>query len=138
MKSLMLVLAVTLSSFNILACECGEYPVDADPIVEETLEKSLGTDITIKDSEWLKAYPTLSERLFNDFRGSSCEIIGPNRESMMMCTGKYKSDYRYSVTLASGAACKVDVQIKASIKKASAKILRTTCRSFLRPPQSLN
>ncbi len=128
MKPLLLTLALTLTSFNVMACECSEYPVDADPIVEQTLKKSLGSDITIRDPEWLKAYPTLSERLFNDFRGSSCEIIGPNQESMMMCTGKYKSDYRYSVTLASGAACTVDVQVKASIKKASAKILRTTCR----------
>ena len=127
MKTLLLTLALALTSSNVLACECGEYPVDADPIVEQTLRKSFGNDITIKDSEWLKAYPTLSERLFNDFRGSSCEIIGPNQESLMMCTGKYKSDYRYSVTLASGTDCTVDVQIKASIKKASAKILRTTC-----------
>jgi hypothetical protein len=127
MKTLLLILALTLASFSIMACECSEYPVDADPIVEQIHKKSFGSDITIGDSEWLKAYPTLSERLFNDFRGSSCEIIGPNQESMMMCTGKYKSDYRYSVTLASGAACTVDVQIKASIKKASAKVLRTTC-----------
>jgi hypothetical protein len=135
-KSLLLALALTLSSASALACECSEYPVETDPVVESLLKKSFGNDIVIKkseygdmESEWLKAYPTLMERIFAaDYRGSSCEIIGPNEESLMMCAGKYKSDYRYFLKLASGTDCTADIQVKASIKKASAKLLRTTCR----------
>jgi hypothetical protein len=139
MKLLIMSLAMLFNASSVLACECAdENWVDEAPVVERLLKKSIAQDIEIKKDQrgnhetvWLKAYPTLLDRLsltLDGMEGSSCEVRGPNNEALAMCMPKIKSDYRYSLTMADGTACTADVGLVTTKKKVKAKLIATTCR----------
>lgn len=134
MKLIFLISAL-LSSHIAVACQCaGPGPMDADPVIERLLKRTLGEDIEISRNRYgiemnqLRAYPTLGDRLAlaTGMRDTSCHVEGPNGEDLFHCSTSYKSDYEF-VLKKEGKECQVVVQVKASRKKAKAKLLSTNC-----------
>lgn len=126
MKFILLAISLTILSSNTFACSCSDYPMAHDEVILEAIEQKLGykTKIDFKtDVEAIKAYPTLAEKLnLSGFKGTSCEVKGPQNETLDYCSPRAKYDY-----IVKAEKCIFVVQANSNSKEAKAKIKKMNC-----------
>jgi len=126
MKSILL-LTVLLGTLNSYACQCEKYPLSHGDVIKKVVNKKFGQEVKLdlrQDVTAIKAYPSIVEKLdLFGFRGTSCEVSGPQGESLYHCINRVKYDYLVKV-----GSCELIVRAKSNYKKAKAKVVSTTCK----------
>lgn len=119
-------IVILVGAWNSYACQCDKYPVSHREVINNTISKEIGEKISLdfrNDVEAIKAYPTLVEKvdLFG-FRGTSCEVTGPQGEFLYHCINRVKYDYKVVLN-----NCEFIVRAKSNYKRAKAKLIAKTC-----------
>lgn len=126
MKKLMLTLCLVLSSFNIWACSCSKYVLSHDTAIEQFVKNEFGRRAKIdldQDVVLIKAYPSLIEKMdLFKFKGTSCEVRGPQDEFLYHCINKVKYDYLIKLN-----NCEVVLRVKSTYSKVSSRLISKTC-----------
>lgn len=118
---------------NAQACSCdsNSAPLDDESAVIKVarMKAALGRGGQVKaeEIEAIKSYPNLFERLnLDSFKGTSCEVHGPNGESHHYCSGSAKIDYKV-VVFNSNTTCTIIVRAKSDRHSVSARAISKIC-----------
>ncbi len=126
MKTFIISLMTLVSASTAIACSCSEYTLNPRESIKEVIEQRIGHGYKLDKSiklDMVKAYPTLAERTnLYGFKGTSCEVFGPQDESLFYCSGRIKADYEVVVK-----NCVYTVQAKSTYTKVKAKIKNVEC-----------
>jgi hypothetical protein len=132
MNILVITFVALFASSSAFACGCVYYPLSpTDAIVQTAYMAAHGGRSTHIDRETgivnTRAFPTLDEQ--NDtykFKGTGCEILGPQKESLFFCSPV--DDREYVVTVKTyKQTCTVNVRAVSEYQSVSAKLVSTTC-----------
>lgn len=135
MKTLSLVLLSIVLFPNLsqaCSCETGTWPLDPTEALISNARKAsrYGRSSKVdaeKDIEVIKTYPSIWERLnWIHFKGTSCEVKGPNGESHFACSGRDKADYR--ITVHSGSqSCQMILRAFGTPKTLKIQVIANGC-----------
>ena len=136
MKTFIFLLTLLSANQAAQACSCSDYPLDPTAAITRAAKMAAGfgraTSIDVENGiKQIKVYPNLGEFLnIEHFKGSSCEVFGPNHESLFYCATTRRADYE--VTVKSRAAkCTVTVHAVSKLKSISARATRVDQCEFL-------
>ena len=136
MKNLILgMLAILFTVDYAHACSCSSYPLYPEAAIKSAVTNAIdgGRSTKIISIEPIKAYPSLLEKLnIEGFKGTSCEVIGPNNESLFYCSSRIKTDSKVIATKwvspTQEVMCTVIVRSVAKYTSVSAKVIAQTCK----------
>lgn len=116
------------------SCESNSGPLDSSAAILKVakIKAALGRGAQIKteEVEVIKSYPTIYERLnLTGFKGTSCEVHGPNGESHHYCSNSEKIDYKV-VVFNGKTNCTIIVKAKADRNSVSVRAISKTCEEI--------
>lgn len=132
---LSLIVLNLVSNSKAEACSCGygSWPIDpTDAIIGAAIPASGGGRSTKIDKQndikLVKVHPTLLEKLNIDgFKGTSCEVHGPNGESLHYCMWKRTEDFKVTVHRHNGT-CDLIIRAKTTTRSAKARVIENNCK----------
>ena len=112
------------------ACSCGESKANPLSVIEQVVRNEFSTfdhfamDAT-REIVMIKAFPSVYEKLnLTGFKNTSCEIKGPEGESLDYCSSSRKADFEVKIA---AKGCSMVVRARYTTHSVSAKVIKSNC-----------
>lgn len=137
MKTLLILLTMSLSTTAALACQCDRGPMDSQDLIKKVLKDNIGKDITFLetkyggylDSEITKNYSTLEDKIalyVYGAKGTSCDV-STDKVELYSCSETRKFNLKVNLLNSNNEACEANLFVKEKKKKVVVRLNTHNC-----------